>query len=1110
MVLVDRDERERAASALDTPLLVEASAGTGKTTTMVHRLIRLLTNAPPGEDRPPYLTEIAAITFTERAAQELKDRLRTELFRALETAARAMPPGSTATYLAQALTDLEQAPIGTIHGFCGRILRQYPIEAGIDVQFAVADERQADDLRTKAWHEWLTRELEREGAASVLRRALEVGFGTDSLRALGYALLTRRAWPIADLLVAEQDVPFRWDEELAAAMDLVDRIERKDPSLGVDRPHRPTIERMHGWLAECAGIADERAREHFILRNAPFEENGKTAAPLIERVGRLRAAISQRELRGIVRWLTRPADDLDGSGFLAEYARAKQALGVLDFDDLVVRARDLVRDSRSVRRELQAQYRFLVVDEFQDTDPVQAELIVHLAAEDAGTEDRPWTEATLVPGKLCVVGDPKQSIYRFRGADIETYSQVARLIGEKGACTLSTNFRSHRRIIAAVNDVFGRPGVFSAPDAPRDVLSFRPAYQPLQERPDAPADIDDAARVRWIVSGEPLAATLTEGRPREARLVAAAIRRIVADGWRVTDAETGELRPVRPGDIAVLYRKATHVELYERELESAGIPYYRIGGRGLYEREEIVRLVAVLAAIEQPSDALHVVAALRSPFFGASDADLAQAALVARSRFDYRAPPPADLPESVREAFACLRELHEMRQTMRPSEVVQALFSRTKVLAAYAQAPNGERAVANLLKVLDEARRLERDGPVPFRRLTERLRVLREGGDEGEAAFEDEAGSRVRLLTVHKAKGLEFPIVIVIDLAAGMTGGRTGPAEVLAIRSDPRRGPDVALRLRTGDGIDLATARWTRLQEADKDREAAEAVRLLYVAMTRARDYLLLPQVVVAQKGSWQETILGGPESETWEQWMPGPLPPASASEGRYAAVPCDRLSAERNALAAERERLREERRRRRVRYVRPSLHELDRGTLGEDAAPMGVVLAATDQEEARRLGTVVHAALELLDPGDDDGRIREIIGRFAIQCRLSDESAARARDLVRRGLDAAVVRRARAARYAWREVPVMLCEEKDGEEVVTRGTCDLVFEEDGALVLVDYKTDRVGPRTIAELVGEYRSQVAAYVRALEVATGCAVSEAWLCFLAAGDRAAEVRVNLPR
>lgn len=1117
-MLPDERERARASTSLDETLLVEASAGTGKTTTMVRRLSALLTTPTESGGDPPSLREVVAITFTERAAQELKDRLRAELFVALRRA-----DDRTRRFLTSGLAELEQAPLGTIHSFCSRILRQYPVEAGIDVQFSVADGRAAEDLQATVWEEWLMRELSRQDGPEVLHRALEMELSLPTLRRLGRELLDHRAWPVTSLL-ADQDATIDWEAAFAKLDRWVALVRSGNPETG--RKLHPSqlalVEKMSGWLDALRDMNDEQ-RQAALVGPLPFVANKNAISPVVAgfygTVAWLRAAMTHRFVLDIVRWLDRPPGTAGGPGFLREYARAKEAQGLLDFDDLLIRARDLVRSNAGVRKELQRQYRHIIVDEFQDTDPVQSELIVTLAQEPSGDE-QPWTRAALTPGKLCVVGDPKQSIYRFRGADIEAYSQVAGLIGKGRTCHLRTNFRSHVEIIVAVNSIFSQPGVFHPPDAPTTSPLFQPDYQPLEPNPNAPGG-EPPGRVRRLVPASgAFEAKLETGRPLEARLVAAAIREIVSTGWPVTDPDTKEVRPARWGDVAVLYRSSNVLAPFEREFRRQAVPYRVIGGKGFFEREEVVRLIAVLTAIEQPGDALNVVAALRSPFFGVSDADLAAGALAVRSRFDYRDGFPDGLPESIRDAFLCLRELHRRRWVISPATVVQELYERTKILSVYAHLGDGEQAVANLLKVIDEARRLERDGPVPFRRLTQHLHSLSQGGgEEGEATLGDEGGARVNLLTVHRAKGLEFPIVVVIDLGASMDGGRgdRGP-RLISIRSDPDGAPAFALNLNVMQGqAPLCTVRWHDLAGSDDEREHAEAIRLLYVALTRARDYLILPKVIDRRTRdagtgprSWQEIIEAAPAWGTWCDWSPRSdgEPSARPPVIRPPAPPPDEdaLSAMRSELVRSRLEATARGARMRVRVRRPSLHEIERGTTDEDAPPIGVEDVSSERDRARRLGTVVHAALERLNPGDED-RVGECIDLLAGEHQLTEAERARAIGQTGLGLRAGVVRRAMRARRWWKEVPVVLCEPSDEVTCLTRGVCDLVFEQDGGLVLVDYKTDRGAPGDVPALVARYRDQLREYVRALEAGAGRPVVEAWLCFLGFGDTAVEERVD---
>lgn len=1099
--LRDTAQRNRIAERTDLSMLVEASAGTGKTTAMVERLVSLVTTPRPGAESPLALPEVAAVTFTIKAAQELKDRVRTKLHERLRNGDE-----SRSGTIAQAIGDLEQAAIGTIHSFCSRILREFPVEAGVDLRFRVMEEAESADLRDRVWDAWIRDRLDERDAPPELPKLLALGCRVPHLRSFAYALLRHRAQPVREMLLAESPPGIDWQEELAEIDSIVQRFEEADPDL-IElcdlkrKPNASTLNTMREWRDTLADAVRCESFDRVVLSDALVDSNSKAYTAFREMRARHRIAVSAPYVAFLADWLS--GED----GFLPAYAAAKRTAGVLDFDDLLICARDLVRDHPDVRRSLQQQYRAIIVDEFQDTDPVQADLILALCGE-------PGDETAVAPGRLCVVGDPKQSIYRFRGADIESYNRVAALIGDSDTAQLSTNFRSHHDLIDAVNAVFRRDGVFARANAS---ASYEPAYSALEPFDGLPVPNDERGpRICWLDDGV-REEKIDPARRHEAPMVAAYIRRMIDEGWPVRASGAVAFRPMRYGDVAILYRTANHLEPLEQALRLANVPYCMSTGKNFYQREEVVRLVSILAAVEQPADLLSVIAALRSPFFGVPDEDLADIALTDRGGFDYCSDPAENTPPAIRRAFEILRELHEMRRTSRPSSIIQRLYEATGVLAAYAAVPGGEQAIANLMKVMNEARLLERDGGTSFRRFRDHLRSLRdEGVAEGEAEYEaSEDEGRVHLLSVHAAKGLEFPAVFVVDLAARPPGstGRDS-AELYAIRDSAGR-HGAAMSLKGGDSR-IVSERIEELRAADADRERAEHVRLLYVALTRARDYLALPRPKDAESGSWLEIVEGAPESQHWATEAPVPSSAPSMETLDTGDTP-EALRAERQALIAERNEVLCRARMPSIQYGRPSLHETERGSVFTDEPSLST-RESRNAEIARRIGTAVHGALERLTPDDPEDTVSRVVRDMVDDAHFagSEEYYDTVRKQVVRGLASGVVRRAFAAPRQWREVPVILAEpgDADAPPKITRGICDLVFERDGDLVLVDYKTDSIGASD-SEAVRQYalehyRTQLRQYVNSLEIATEMKVREAWLLFLRVDgpEHAVEMRSNL--
>jgi len=1094
--LFDQDARDRAQRSIRETLLVEASAGTGKTTTMLGRLLFLLTTPTSEGERPPRLTEIAAITFTERAAQELKDRLRARLFATVSDVSPAQRG-----FVRQALNDLEEAPIGTIHGLCARILRQYPIEAGVDVEFRVAEERAAAEIWRDVWRSWITAQFHRPDLPDAVQRSVKLGLTPDDLYHVAEAIRRFRMHPILEMLGPET-AAMPDEDAIEHLRELLPTSNRDTRGRTLSGKRLATVETVRAFVEALSTAATQEDRVNRLLQPLPASSAAELM-PLLTYVEELRTRYTHNLISGIVRWLTHPEE-----GILAAYARAKHDAACLDFDDLLIVARDLVRNRSDVRRQLQEQFRTIIVDEFQDTDPVQAELIILLSQPVNHPDDAPaipWEESELSPGKLCVVGDPKQSIYRFRGADIETYSRVASLIGVENRCNLLTNFRSHGSIIRAVNAVFGKPGVFSSPDLPEEARMFIPAYQPLEPPPERQED--KQTRVLWVEPATERCDALKDARPVEAALVANAVQQVVAEGWEVRDPGTGQLRPARWGDVALLCRRWAVTEELEDEFRRRCIPYRILGGKGLFEREEVVRLVSLLHALEQPHDSLSVIAALRSAFFGVSDAELALAAITNASNFDYTDERQDALPETIGQAFALLREVRASLNELRPSELIELLFEKTGVLAAYAQQPDGEQPIANLLKIIDEARRYEAENSYSFQGFCNRLRTLRLlNAEESEAELDDEAGGRVQLLTIHKAKGLEFPVVFLLDLGASLTSQQSG-AKLVMVRGNGRIPPRCGLFVKKlPGGASFCTRDWEEVRELDRERESAEMTRLLYVAMTRARDYLLLPRVLVTKNATWQSLIESASDSSRWPVWQP-----RDSEDSQPAALAVEHAGAI-SAFETELRRFEEKRRsaaeqasRPRFRIIYPSSEHPDERERWTDESPALPAHSSPEDDAGRRLGTVVHRALQQLHP-ENLSDVERVVTIEAEEEDLNDDERARAVALVRGCFSLSVINRAYSAPQRWKEVPVTLCEDRNGVRNIIRGVCDLVFTQGSELVLVDYKTDRGSPQDTGSLRLKYKPQLEEYVNALNVATGLAVAEAWLCFLGLDGGPVECRV----
>ncbi len=1113
-VVLDAAERDDAMRDLTRTYLLEAGAGTGKTKVLVGRYVSCVLDPELGAGD---VRTVAAITFTEKAAGELRQRVREELEK-LEVAAAGRPQ---AIGIRAALDALDDAPIGTIHGFAGRLLREFPVEARVDPAFEQLDALGSDLERAQLWQEWVTGlaaggDDGDEQVRHWVRRLLRAGVRLDDLRklAIGKGGLFGERYDV-DPVAAPPGEP-----DLTETMDALSRavqglrgfcdVACGDPDDGGLLGSLDLCEACERVLTDAPADIDELMAQVYAISfkatlgglggrkdNWSDAHGGKDAL-----WGRYHAATS--ELTGLrdryATYIEQLA--LAVADRFTRWADQKQAeLGLLDFSDLLGRMRDLVRDDLEARRLLQRRFRYLLVDEFQDTDPLQAEIVFYLC--EAEPEARDWRAVVLTPGKLFVVGDPKQSIYRFRRADIAMYDEVKDLVrgqpaGAGRVIAIEQNFRTTPQVVGWVNDVVGA------------VFVEEKGRQPGYQRVSPYRRGGDGSRVT-VLLGPPYggpAGSAETARRDEAGAVAAllvdmqgagAARWPVHEGERPGAPETP--RSPRWSDVAILYRTTTGLETLEEALRRAGVPYRVDGGKTYFERREVDDALLCLRAVDDPSDGPAVYGALHSTFFGFSDDELFLY-WAAGGRFDLFAPGAEGGDAAVAAALGLLRELHEARPLAEPHELLAELVRRTHATQALAATgEGGAQAVANLEQLVERARAFSGAGGGG---LAAFLAWAAEAGDasgEQESQVDDE-GDHVRLLTIHKAKGLEYPIVIVYGGSrAGRGGG--GDAEPLVDREARRMTARLKVTLPGRPSESLESPEYRDLKEREKKMADSELCRLLYVATTRARDHLVLSCFgnPLTKKNEPAKGALLGPVAkglpapavivEEYEEDGLLVLPPAEAP-----ARAGGELQTDADALVRERETWREIRAARLasagapVRATSPSgLEHVDESVrAGGAGAPPG-------RARALALGSVLHRTMELCDLTDETSLAATAMAAAAeLDCSdLADEAAALAlacwrAEPIRRAADASTQPDA-----VHRELAVGFM----SGDVVVSGAADLLFRDGAGWVVADYKTDRIDAGAAFDvLLARYRPQGAAYALAAESVLGeGAVRE--VCFIAA-------------
>ena len=1120
--LVDRTQRDRVRTSLGESLLVEAAAGTGKTTELVQRLVAVIAQGLTGEEG---MGGIVAVTFTRKAAGELKLRLRQELERARHAAEQSGAEEEREN-LEEALGHLEEAHIGTIHSFCAELVRERPVEAGVDPAFRGLSEEQAPRVFERAFHGWVQQSLEdmpegvRRALSRLALRPPRPGFAPlDQLRRAGWELAEWRdfgaEWEspgvdlsgrisglckdVTELAGLSRRCPDPRDslrQALEPAESMVDWVERVEAVSELD------TDELEARLVSLLPALRRFRRKGY----GPFAE-GVSRNEVVERRDRLLVALEEfRDLADadLAAHLRR-----DLGGLLERYEMLKNRGGEVDFVDLLLRARNLLRDHEDVRSFFRGAFTHIFVDEFQDTDPLQTEILLLLASDDASQDD--WRKARPKPGKLFLVGDPKQSIYRFRRADVVHYQEIkAGLIDHGvGFVQLRQSFRATAPIQHAVNRAFshvmeedlerGQPGYIALAPA-RDAPGDRPAVLALpvadpygywgkigRRKVEESLPTDTVAFVDWLVHDS---------------------------GWEVDDPQTHEARPVKANDVCILFRRYLAfgqdvTRPYTRGLEARGVPHVLVGARTFHQREEVEMLRSALTAIEWPDDELAVFATLRGALFSIEDEILFLYSQKCRLHPFATHAEELSAADSVRfavvlEALEVLARLHRRRNRRPIVETMQQLLETTRAHAALALRPAGNQVLANVQRICDLARSYELGGGLSFRGFVQRLADEADQPASAQAPMVEEGAEGVRLMTVHAAKGLEFPVVILADMTAQLA------------RQSPDKHVDASRGLAAMRLLGCAPSELLLNADRERERDRAEGVRVAYVAATRARDLLVVPAVGDEPLSGWLEPLHRAiyPDVDEWRSsqpaagcptfgegsvlirpqqfdgqpddsvkpgahvltgdgedgvvkhevvwWDPGVL--SRETEENFGIRQVEILTPDEHGaelLGIEKFESWSEKRRERIEAGRELGHDVLVVTALEDGPALfeaEISHEGTERVPGRpsgvRFGTLVHTLLRDVDLDAEHDEVAAMAAMQAVLIDAPDEERAAAVDAVVATLAHPVFERARRARDGdgcLREAP-FLVPLSDGR--ILEGTVDLAFRDNGQWVVVDYKTD--------------------------------------------------------
>ncbi|MDR3621873.1 MAG: UvrD-helicase domain-containing protein [Paludisphaera borealis] len=835
-------EQRRPLVTRAVSVALAAGAGCGKTTVLTERFLGEI----DGDAGRP-LRALAAMTFTDKAARELRQRIRARCRSKLAA-------GANPSWWTSVLRALEAAPIGTFHEFCGRLLRGYARGLAVDPEFAILDATIAGSLREQAVGTSIRRLLSRRDPDLL---ALGVVHGLKPIREMLESALANRTPDEIDPLcsLAPEELVERWRAAWASrgrpavlsklgpaarrCRSVLENLEETTPKLLALRQEvLDALSALDGpgctdddvtRLRESARIAGLRGKDW--PNDAIKEDLKKVFTDLRDGIGKVLEKSIWDE--GVTR---ESAEEVIQFARLVrevrtDYDELKVRHRGLDFSDLIVRTRDVLRDLRgtvdTAATDLDpTALEFVLIDEFQDTDQVQSDILRLLGGE------------AFLDGRMFVVGDAKQSIYRFRGAEPAIFGRWRDEFLEAGRLRLSENFRTVPRVLHFVNalfaDLFGeesRLGPVRPDHGPGPNVHF--FWVP------PPATDDDE---------QPAKPSVLDGRIREAEALARWLRLRIDAGWTVVDRKTREIRPAHPGDVALLLRAMTDVWPYETALADQGFEYHTIGGSAFYSQQEILDVVNLLSVVEDPLDEVALAGCLRSPFFAMTDEGLywlskavpgAGLSLGLDAASEAPGLSPHDRKQAER-ARGFLARWRGLKDHVPMADLLSRILDESGFEAALVCEFLGSRKLANVRKLVRTARDFDRRGGFGLADFVGRLRAFADDPPrEEQATTTEEDSPSVRIMTVHQAKGLEFPIVILPDLNKNV-GARTaslGFDRELGLVLKPR--PEAGVKEASESGSDESLG-WRTFRAIEDHEEREEALRLFYVAATRARDHLVL------------------------------------------------------------------------------------------------------------------------------------------------------------------------------------------------------------------------------------------------------------------------------
>ncbi len=1060
--LIDDAQRRRILEEDGKTFMVEAAAGTGKTTSLISRMLLLLA-------RGRCTTEtLAAVTFTKKASAELRHRFRLKLEMERDTPT-SFTTDTEQTNLAQALANIDRLFIGTIHSFCAALLRERPVQAGVDIGFQEIDATEDAALRTEVWRSFTAQLHQSKDPLP------------DRLNALGVQLAE-----LKDAFSKFADYPDVRIQSFAQAAP--------PDHTAAQKAQIELTQAVANWVSPCgtSGATDktqalfsdiQRLLRHLDATNPLELSDFLKAADKIKKGQepphdalpeweRFRAFCDEHAEPLVIKWrenryplvleTLRRAED--------EYQKLKQRRGQLNFQDLLMQAAKLLKSSPAVRAHFKDRFKCVLVDEFQDTDPIQAEVLLLLTATNPAETD--WRKCTPEPGSLFVVGDPKQSIYRFRRADMVTYNQVKEIIEKDPQgeiLQLRSGFRTVPSVVKWINDVFTPVIIADGNKSPEYV-----ALDAVKD-PAPPMALSGVSYVQRAGTGDVKKEAQEIGRHIQAALN--------ENGVAVGDDTHTQLQP---GEFMIITHTSANLGAFGAVFQDLEIPHQVTGGAGLNLSKELRLLYLCAAAAGRPYDQTALVAVLRSPVFGFSDLSFYNYKIAGGS-FCFLSELPEALHATEKALFmGAYARIAKWAHWLRSYSPVVALEKIIEDVGLYCLIAGhaGRIMEAGALARAVELVRSAQSGSLYAADAVELLSVLADPKSEAE---HDSLPVRpydiepLRIMNLHKAKGLEARVVFLADPSSP----REHPINLHVDRSDVNAAaPQGYLRIRNGphehSEVVAQPVNWNNYEEEEKRFQKCEEDRLHYVAATRAGEGLIVSRQAPKKGGSTNATM---PRWSFFSDHINTSLARPSECNPPIALAPPVALApdAVQNAAAATESR-------------RATLTEKTYDTASAKMLSVQrVKFTSEGGSYAAQWGTVIHALLEcaMIDPKADlHNQGLALLGQNDLE-QLIDQAL----ETVKTVRNENFWQRAQNAEKRFVEIPFQILDRNQANlEVMTRGIIDLLFKEKKGWVLVDYKSDRIPPQAIQERTDLYTPQLRAYKTAWKRMTGEDVVETALYF----------------